>query len=455
MCWGALFRLALQFGCWALCTSLARGTVPLVSPTDAERCIGSGLYIAPLDPSDLPPRASTPPNGEADEVDLAARAAASTARWTKLRVLVQDAGAATDARIKELRAAGVGVQSCWDIARSEILPPWINKINAVGDEILAIECTSAEADVARRRAWVRCRAKGGFNQGRLSEDAPSAIDADLWLEERWTARDPCVAWLQPMFDAAPDCAEEWKHFRHEHGIATIALRAESARARFLACTRNARRANVFDDAVRRSTMLAAEARLTRWRAHNARYIAQVCLYTEQVGHRVDALAIQCAFLHAENPRLFGERSDHATALLAAAKLATNRHPDRADELSEALVFELREYLRVSAVAVDSMLKSTRRFQTWLAGSQVLDEPLLHAVASSQRLGETRERLMARQCQTALQWLVDDPECEVAVKLKSLEASAESESWDQWRLLLDFAEGCLRTPRVKPREALKD
>jgi hypothetical protein len=67
-----------------------------------------------------------------------------------------------------------------------------------------------------------------------------------------------------------------------------------------------------------------------------------------------------------------------------------------------------------------------------------DEDLRRAVERSQRQAEAREQLMARQIVVALQWLTDDAECEIALKLRALATSAETDSWACWRLVLDLA-----------------
>ena len=144
------------------------------------------------------------------------------------------------------------------------------------------------------------------------------------------------------------------------------------------------------------------------------------------------------FLHAENPQIFGASAVHAETLAAAALHASALKPERAAEVAEALASELKEYLRVTAEVAESILKFDRRYRVWQAASMPFDEDLRRAVERSQRQAEAREQLMARQIVVALQWLTDDAECEIALKLRALATSAETDSWACWRLVLDLA-----------------
>ncbi len=395
-----------------------------------------------------------------DEVAAAARVEAIAASWRVLREAVQHAGSAMEMRVWELLRSDVGVQPSWDIARSEVLPKWIPRIEAANDAILLLTCTDAEAAPARRRSWVRCRASAGLNQGRLTEDAPAALDADLWVEDRWRAGDTRVAWLAPLFEVGAKQPGQWQHLRSDFGDAALALRTEQALSRLAATKRQANKADdnaddkaddLNDERVR-AAMKDSERRLTRWREHNARYLIQLCAPAVEAGHAVDALVLQCMFVHAENPALFGESSAHADALVAAKLFAAASHPAREEELAFALLTALDEYRRSTEAIADSILASDRRFRSWLAGAKVFDQEVLDAVERSQRMGEAREQLMVRQRQLALQWLVDDPQCEIAVNLRELEASAEMDSWAVWRFVLHHADGWLRSPLDQPREA---
>ena len=404
----------------------------------AGHFIGVGAYVAPLEPCDLPSRPSALTTRADDEILLAERAATLAALWCNLRDLVSDAAKVMRARVQELSSGGFGAQSSWDIARSEVLPQWIVKIEAANDAILLSECSGDEADVARRRAWVRCNRSEAQKPGRALSLPAVAMDADLWLEQRWREHEACVAWLAPLFDKAVNCPEEWSLVRSEYAKSTVALRTEIARSRLKATGRQTDNAVDLDDPRVRTTVTNSEARFVRWRQHNGRYLCRIDELAQQAGRVADGLLIRSMFLHAENPQIFGASAVHAETLAAAALHASALKPERAAEVAEALASELKEYLRVTAEVAESILKFDRRYRVWQAASMPFDEDLRRAVERSQRQAEAREQLMARQIVVALQWLTDDAECEIALKLRALATSAEIDSWACWRLVLDLA-----------------
>ena len=412
--------------------------------------INAGFFVAPLAPCDLPSRLSLKSGDEVDEIAEVARATSRAALWNTLREAVLGAAGAMKAGLSELDTAELGVQLKWDITRSEVLPKWIARIELANDAILKFECTTDEAALAQRRAWVRCRATAGHNRGGLAEDAPAAMDADLWLQKQVEDHEACVAWLKPLFENAADCPEEWAVMRSEFARTTSAFRSDLSRRSFAATTRKARERRDLDDEALRNALAASEASSRRWRQHNDQYLTQIESFALQANRVADAALIRCKFLHAENSLLFGERAIYAESLVAAAKYASAQDPARKDEFAAALLSVLREYARASAEAAQAIVTAERRSRVWRAGSRSADETILDVLARAQRAGEAREQLMKRQLLAVLQWLPEESDLEFGTTLRTLQAPENLGSMGEWRLIVDMSKLMMRrNPRDTP------
>lgn len=441
-----------------LCLALGAFVTPHASATcpqvDPEIWIGSGSYVAPIDGADLescdPPVQQT--SLRRDEHTTAARLARLTrleARKASLKVidaLVEECAERIQARASELHRDGVKGQRGVDIARAEILPEFVARIATANAKVLELECTPEQASLAKRRAWNRCKAAIGRPGLPRPGDAPSAMDADLWMAEFVRDGPPWVEWLLPMFDedrattdgvdGGSERPEAWLAVRREFATATVELRELLAQQGLAAVRRGAPTGG--EDAWR-AALARGDARFLRWRAHNVRYIATLEGFALERGRPRDAALIRCAYLHAENLQVIGAQPTHAMALADAADAAIERDPARAEYLRSTLLEMLQEYARSTDAMVLAVVRAHRAANSRSIYELRTVPPPLDELERAFRLCEARERLMERQLDAAISWGEPDPQSSSALWLRRLRNSLEADSWNGWRLLLDFTE----------------